>query len=82
MTTTSSEDLTMVLRDSSGALRCDDDSGEGTNPLITATLAPGVYQVWIGTYHQGNNPEVEFTVRTLGGFKTGTRSAGHGVGIK
>lgn len=52
LTTLGSNDLTMAVRDPSGTFRCDDDGGEGSNPLLDLTLPPGLYPVWIGTYRQ------------------------------
>jgi hypothetical protein len=52
LTTLGSNDLTMAVRDPSGTFRCDDDGGEGSNPLLDLTLPPGSYPVWIGTYRQ------------------------------
>lgn len=52
LTTVGGNDLTMAVRDPSGTFRCDDDGGEGSNPLLDLTLPPGTYPVWIGTYRQ------------------------------
>ena len=48
--TTSDLDLTMLVRDTSGVVRCDDDSGQGLNPMIDTVLAPGTYSVWVGSF--------------------------------
>ena len=42
-------DTTMVVTGPAGVL-CDDDSGNGLNPMIDRHLPPGQYQVFIGTY--------------------------------
>ncbi len=60
LTTTSSVDLTMVLRDPDGHVHCDDDSGEGHNPRITTLLSPGRWTVWVGTFHE--NAHADFTL--------------------
>ncbi len=52
LTTASSADLTMVLRDPSGHVRCDDDSGEGLNPRISTALEPGTWTVWVGSFNE------------------------------
>lgn len=52
LTTVGDQDLTMAVRDPSGLFRCDDDGGQGSNPLLDLPLAPGLYPVWIGTFHQ------------------------------
>lgn len=45
-------DLTLVVRDPNGQLRCDDDSGGGQTPRVTATLTPGISEVWVGRIHR------------------------------
>lgn len=59
--TTGTRDLTMVVRDDSGAVHCDDDSGGATQPRIETLLAPGRHHVWIGTYSA--NESSLFTLR-------------------
>lgn len=51
----SAADTTLVINDASGAWICDDDGGnEGMNPSISITNPPsGQYDVWVGTYSQG-----------------------------
>ncbi len=51
LTTASTTDLTMVVRDAAGALHCDDDS-VGNQPRVETFAAPGIVQVWVGTYSQ------------------------------
>ncbi|MGF1468838.1 MAG: hypothetical protein ACFCGT_22150 [Sandaracinaceae bacterium] len=63
--TTSSEDLVMVLQAVEGsAVRCDDDSGEGLNPHLSAPLAPGEHRVWIGTYADGASASFTLSLRS------------------
>lgn len=49
-------DTTLVINDAEGNWVCDDDGGnEGLNPAITfATPASGQYDVWVGTYSEGD----------------------------
>lgn len=51
----SSADTTLVINDAGGNWVCDDDGGnEGLNPSITfAAPASGQYDVWVGTFAQG-----------------------------
>lgn len=45
----SAQDTTLVVRGPNGVYQCEDDS-EGFNPIVTSSYAPGVYQIWVGTY--------------------------------
>ena len=78
LTTLGSNDLTMALREPSGEVHCDDDGGEGSNPLLDVTLAPGVYPVWIGTYRQ--NANVDFRLDVQAGV-TGAQPFGTGLAV-
>jgi hypothetical protein len=60
ITTTSTADDAMVLRGANGLTLCDDDSGEGSNPLIANVFEPGDYQVWIGPY--GQSSTIQYTL--------------------
>mgnify|MGYP006273621735 CR=1 FL=1 len=49
----SSQDLTLLVNDPSGRWLCDDDGGQGVNPLVRLEApSTGVYDIWVGTYHQ------------------------------
>lgn len=52
----SEADTTLVINDAQGHWICDDDGGnEGLNPAITiAQPASGQYEVWVGTFEQGD----------------------------
>ena len=52
----SNSDTTLVINDPHGNWVCDDDGGEqGLNPAISFQNAPsGQYDVWVGTYAQGD----------------------------
>lgn len=52
LTTSSTADLTMVVRSPDGTFRCDDDTGEGNNPLVYGPFPPGRVDVWIGSFQQ------------------------------
>lgn len=50
-----SSDLSLVVRAPSGSYYCDDDSGDGYNPMITINgPSNGNYQIWVGTYSQSS----------------------------
>lgn len=53
-TTRSTEDLTLALRHADGHVSCDDDSGDDRQPLLSAALAPGVHQLYVGTFAAGD----------------------------
>jgi len=47
----SNYDTTLVINGPDGRWYCDDDSGDGSNPLIRfSTPGAGQYDVWVGTY--------------------------------
>jgi len=48
-------DTTLVVANDHGRVWCDDDGGEGTNPMVNAAMPAGRYRVWIGSYQQGQN---------------------------
>lgn len=48
-------DLTLFL-ESSGIIRCDDDSGAGTQPRLTELLPEGTHHLWVGTYARQSTP--------------------------
>jgi len=45
------EDATLLVNRPDGTWVCDDDSYEGTNPILVIPKAPGgLYDIWVGTY--------------------------------
>lgn len=64
LTTTSTTDLTMVVRDANGVLHCDDDSGEGSQPRIETYVTPGAVQVWVGVYSGDTRPPFTLSVQS------------------
>ncbi len=61
--TASSDDLVMVTRDESGNVRCDDDSGGGNAPMISAVLPAGVVRVWVGAFSEDASPRYSLELR-------------------
>lgn len=48
---TSETDISLVVRDPSGEYHCDDDGGDGFDPLLTVERPrSGEYRVWVGVY--------------------------------
>jgi hypothetical protein len=73
---TAEADTTLVVRLPDGSYLCDDDGGDGLNPLVhVASPRSGRYQVWVGTYSSSaGNPETTLNVTELstqGGTNTG-----------
>jgi len=54
------QDTTIVVR-GPGGIRCDDDSAGNRNPRIDGSWAPGRYEVWIGSYQQGEFSRYQLT---------------------
>lgn len=47
----SDTDINLVVRTPDGRYLCDDDSGEGTNPVVTVSKpTSGAYRAWVGVY--------------------------------
>lgn len=68
-------DMTLIVIDPAGNVRCDDDSGDGSNPAITFDYPlDGTYDIWVGLYSAAQGAPVpatlaisEGTVGPLGG---------------
>jgi hypothetical protein len=52
----SNADTTLIVNDPQGNWHCDDDSGNGLNPLIELTPMSGQYDIWVGTYGPNTAP--------------------------
>ena len=64
---TSSSDTTLVVNGPSGNWYCDDDSGNGLNPMVTiGNPTSGRYSVWIGSYRQGEYAQATLSVSEIG----------------
>lgn len=63
----SDSDTTLVINDAQGNWVCDDDGGNnGLNPAITfANPASGQYDVWVGTFSQGELQDSTLNVSEL-----------------
>ena len=61
----SDADTTLVINDASGNWVCDDDTN-GLNPAVTfANPASGQYDVWVGSYVEGELPSAVLSVSEL-----------------
>ncbi len=64
---TSDYDTTLVINGPNGRWYCDDDSGDGTNPLMSIPdPLSGVYDVYVGAYG-GNSATAQLYVTELNG---------------
>lgn len=50
LTTNASGDATFLVRLPDGRTLCDDDGGDGFNPLIETSTSAGRIEVWVGSY--------------------------------
>jgi|GEM_PF-158372 hypothetical protein len=67
------DDTTLLVLDANGDFYCDDDSGEGLNPLINiANPSSGIYDIWVGSY-----AEDEFVDSTLFISEVGVSGSGN-----
>lgn len=64
---TTGDDTTMIINTPSGEWLCNDDGGSGTlNPAVSLnSAASGRYDIWIGTYNNGDFIEGELRVSEL-----------------
>lgn len=58
------EDLTVLVREPSGAVWCDDDGGVGTLPYLAVPLPAGEHRLWVGTKHATTEAAFSLTVRS------------------
>lgn len=64
---TSSSDTTLVIIAPNGSIYCDDDSGNGLNPIVTIGNPPsGIYNVWVGSYRSGEYAPATLSISELG----------------
>lgn len=58
--TAAAQDTTLVVRGPDG-VRCDDDGAGNRNPRVEGPWQPGRYEVWVGSYRQGEFSRYELT---------------------
>ncbi len=67
----SSGDTTLVINGPDGAWYCDDDSAGNLNPMVEfANPTSGQYDIWIGSFSQGENPDATLYISELGAGTT------------
>jgi len=64
----SNADTTLIVRGPDGAWLCDDDSGEDANPSISLTAQAGRYDIWVGTYSQGERKKAVLSASATSSF--------------
>ena len=64
----SGADTTLVVNGPNGEWYCDDDSGEGNNPLVTLGSVAGRYEIWVGTYSSGDPQSAVLSISELTNF--------------
>jgi len=69
ITTDASNDATLAARLPNGMIVCDDDGGDGLNPLLDIITDPGNVEVWVGSYSSGGT--FGYTLLAIGGYPSG-----------
>ncbi len=65
----SESDTTLAINLPDGSWLCDDDGGEGLNPMLEISDAEtGVYNIWVGTFDEDTNPSAVLSISELGGY--------------
>lgn len=76
---TSSSDTTLVINGPNGNWYCDDDSGDGLNPLMTfSNPRSGRYDIWVGSYREGDYANATLAISELGQSGSGGSYNGGG----
>ena len=77
----SGSDTTLVINDPNGNWYCDDDGGEGLNPLLTfSNPRSGRYDIWVGSYSEGDYASATLSVSELGTAADGSGNGGYDGG--
>ncbi len=68
----STQDITLVVQRPDGTYVCNDDAAPpATDPIIAnQAWAPGVYKVWLGSYHQGERSDYRLAFTEMPGVTT------------
>ncbi|EAQ30175.1 hypothetical protein NAP1_05345 [Erythrobacter sp. NAP1] len=65
---TSDEDTVLVINAPDGNWYCNDDGSEGQNPsVVFGPAQSGDYEIWIGSYEQGQYHDAQLNISELGG---------------
>ena len=68
---TSDVDTTLMVQTPDGRILCDDDGGEGLNPLLEFAATPGQYRVWVGSYSSSSSGPYNLDATAIGGGPVG-----------
>ncbi|KQS53782.1 hypothetical protein ASG17_14215 [Brevundimonas sp. Leaf363] len=61
-------DTSLIVNGPGGEWYCDDDGGDGTNPLVLLNAVPGRYEIWIGTYESGDSRPAVLSISEVTNF--------------
>jgi hypothetical protein len=64
----SNADTTLVINGPSGEWYCDDDSGDDSNPSLILSSTSGQYDIWVGTYSDGDTKPAVVSISELSSF--------------
>ena len=64
----SNADTTLVVNGPDGRWHCDDDGGEDSNPSLELTPMPGRYEIWVGTYTDGETKRAVLSISETSSF--------------
>lgn len=64
---TSGVDTTLMVQMPDGRVMCDDDGGDGVNPLLEVPAVPGELRVWVGSYSASNTGPYQLDASAFGG---------------
>lgn len=64
----SNADTTLIVNGPDGKWYCDDDSGDDSNPLVNLTPMNGRYEIWVGTYSDGQLKRAVLSISEVTSF--------------
>lgn len=64
----SNADTTLVVNGPDGRWYCDDDGGEDANPLVELSPRAGRYEIWVGTYSEGETKRAVLSISEVSSF--------------
>lgn len=64
----SNADTTLMVNGPDGKWYCDDDSGEDSNPSVELAPTAGRYEIWIGTYSEGELKKAVLGISEVSSF--------------
>ncbi len=64
----SNADTTIIVNGPDGRWYCDDDSGEDSNPVVELSPMNGRYEIWVGTYSEGETKRAVLSISEVTSF--------------